>query len=297
MADLKVIKVFIQDNKQVGYKVMRADGSIIDVPREQMIQAISLGHSYSNATVSNSGVVRVDSNVPREDISVNKKPAKVLDYKGDITGFLKEGKTITRFHSFNQYDHFKEGNFRTFYVPAGIVDKAINRCVDALYIDPDKVYEKHIFKVSVEEAKKYEEIGLVPKIHNFENQHGYTLVATDDRFTSFNHNCTEEFKDYNTITVWIYLIKPHYKGYIPMSLIDLAMAKDILDVAESRYNDLKNSDIGLKKLSAVLLHSAFINCFACNVGYCEYRRNEFTFFDERIYIRSGLLVILSILSC
>lgn len=101
MADLKVIKVFIQDNKQVGYKVMRADGSIIDVPREQMIQAISLGHSYSNATVSNSGVVRVDSNVPREDISVNKKPAKVLDYKGDITGFLKEGKTITRFHSFN----------------------------------------------------------------------------------------------------------------------------------------------------------------------------------------------------
>ena len=76
MSDLKVIKVFIQDNKQVGYKVMRADGSIIDVPREQMIQAISLGHSYSNATVSNSGIVRVDSSVPREDISVSKKSTK-----------------------------------------------------------------------------------------------------------------------------------------------------------------------------------------------------------------------------
>lgn len=72
-ADLKVVKVFTQDNKQIGYKVMRADGSIIDVSREQMIQAISLGHKYANATVSNSGVVRVDSSVPREDINANKK--------------------------------------------------------------------------------------------------------------------------------------------------------------------------------------------------------------------------------
>lgn len=282
-ADLKIVKVFTQNNKQIGYKVMRADGSIIDVSREQMIQAISLGHSYSNATVSNSGVVRVDSSVPREDINVNKKSTKVLDYDGDITEFLKEGKPITRFHSFNQYDNIIEGNFRTFYVPAGVVDKAINRCVDCLYIDPDKVYEKHIFKVSVEEAKKYEEVGLVPKIHNFRNQHGYTRMATDEKFTSFDHNFTEEFKDYNTITVWIYLIKPSYKGYVPMSQIDLAMAKDVLDIAESRYNDLKNNDIALKKLGFVLRNVAFDTCYACNIGYYEYKRNELTFFDERLY--------------
>lgn len=98
MADLKVIKVFTQDNKQVSYKVMRADGSIIDVAREQMIQAISLGHSYSNATVSNSGVVRVSSDVPREGINVNKKPAKSnmishsFDLGSDITFKLQVAK-------------------------------------------------------------------------------------------------------------------------------------------------------------------------------------------------------------
>lgn len=282
-ADLKIVKVFTQGNKQIGYKVMRADESIIDVSREQMIQAIRLGHSYSNATVSNSGVVRVSSDVPREDINANKKPTKVLDYGGDITEFLKEGKPITRFHSFNQYDDIIEGNFRTFYVPARVVDKAVNRRVDCLYIDPDNVYEKHIFKVSVEEAKKYEEIGLVPKIHNFRNQHGYTRMATDEKFTSFDHNFTEEFKDYNTITVWIYLIKPSYKGYIPMSQIDLAMAKDVLDTAESRYNDLKNNDIALKKLGFVLRNVAFNTCYACNIGYTAYKSNGVMFFDERIY--------------
>jgi hypothetical protein len=75
-ADLKVVKVFTQEGKQLGYEVMRADGSIIKVGRDQMVQAVSLGHSYSNATVSASGVVRVSSDVPREDINVNKKPTK-----------------------------------------------------------------------------------------------------------------------------------------------------------------------------------------------------------------------------
>lgn len=295
-ADLKVTKVFIQDNKQVGYKVMRADGSIIDVPREQMIQAISLGHSYSNATVSNSGVVRVDSSVPREDISVNKKSTKVLDYKGDITGFLKEGRPITRFHSFNPYEEIKEGNFRTFYIPAGIADKAVNRNLNVLYIDPDKAYEKHTIKVSVEEAKKYEGVTTVPRVYNFIRQHMKRkddtgtffalaegiFTATDKKLTSFNENCTEAFKDYNTITVWVYIAKPHKEGFA-YSQIQLAMTKDILDVAESRYNDLKNNDIGLKKLGSVLKHTAFNACNAGNISFFEYKRNELTFFDERLY--------------
>lgn len=72
-ADLKVLKVFTQDNKQIDYKVMCVDGSIIKVSRDQMVQAISLGHKYVNATVSSSGLVRVSSDVPREDISINKK--------------------------------------------------------------------------------------------------------------------------------------------------------------------------------------------------------------------------------
>lgn len=97
-ADLKVVKVFTQNNKQIGYKVMRADGSIIDVAREQMVQAISLGHSYSNATVSNSGVVRVDSSVPREGIDAGKKAAQSnmishsFDFGSDITFKLQVAK-------------------------------------------------------------------------------------------------------------------------------------------------------------------------------------------------------------
>lgn len=295
-ADLKVLKVFTQNNKQIGYKVMRADGSIIDVSREQMIQAISLGHSYSNATVSNSGVVRVDSSVPREDINVNKKSTKVLDYKGDITEFLKEGKPITRFKSFNPYEYFKEGNFRTFYIPAGIADKALNRNLNVLYIDPDKAYEKYTFKVSVEEANKYETVGAVPKIHNFVLQHMkrrdntgtfFALAegifkATDEKLTSFDHNCTEAFKDYNTITVWIYIAKPHKEGFA-YSQIQLAMVKDVLDVAESRYNDLKNNDIGLKALDSALRNFAFDTCSAGNIGYSAYKSNGVMFDDERLY--------------
>lgn len=75
-ADLEVVKVFAQDGKQIGYEVMRADGSIIKVGRDQMVQAVSLGHKYANATISNSGVVRVSSDVPREDISGSSKDKK-----------------------------------------------------------------------------------------------------------------------------------------------------------------------------------------------------------------------------
>lgn len=38
---------------------------------------------------------KVSSDISREDISATaKKPTGVLDYKGDITGFLKDGKSI-----------------------------------------------------------------------------------------------------------------------------------------------------------------------------------------------------------
>ena len=133
-----------------------------------MVQAISLGHSYANATVSDSGVVRVDSSVPREDINANKKSTKVLDYNGDITEFLKEGKTINPFEIWNSrttidilrnvslIDTNKEDVIlKTKYIPSGVVDKSINRKLYRTYIDPAKAYKKYTFHVSVAEAKKY----------------------------------------------------------------------------------------------------------------------------------------------
>ena len=80
-ADLKVTKVYVQDNKQIGYEVMRVDGSIIKVGRDQMVQAISLGHSYANATVSDSGVVRVSSDVPRKAIYTDSQDKNPLIYR------------------------------------------------------------------------------------------------------------------------------------------------------------------------------------------------------------------------
>lgn len=72
-ADLKVTRVFTQGNKPIGYEVMRADGELVYAYRDRMVQAINLGHKYANATITSSGVVRVSSDVPREDISTNKK--------------------------------------------------------------------------------------------------------------------------------------------------------------------------------------------------------------------------------
>lgn len=97
-ADLKVTKVYVQEGKQIGYEVMRVDGSIIKVGRDQMVQAISLGHKYANATISLSGIVRVSSDMPREDINVNKKSAKSnmishsFDLGSDITFKLQVAK-------------------------------------------------------------------------------------------------------------------------------------------------------------------------------------------------------------
>lgn len=67
--DLKVLRVYTQGGKQIGYKVENSYGNVIKADRNQMLQAISYGHKFSNATVTNSGVVRVSSDVPREDIS------------------------------------------------------------------------------------------------------------------------------------------------------------------------------------------------------------------------------------
>lgn len=251
-ADLKIVKVFTQGNKQIGYKVMRADESIIDVSREQMIQAISLGHSYSNATVSNSGVVRVSSDVPREDINANKKPTKVLDYDGDITEFLKEGKPINPFEIWNSrttidilrnvslIDTNKEDVIlKTKYIPSGVVDKSINRNLSKTYIDPAKAYKKYTFHVSVDEAKKYGHPTKVPKIEKFIDEHKTNETApywaTDCLYTTWRSK--DRYYGYDTITVWVYVANIIPNLGRASSMIYLSMINDILNSIQSRLYD------------------------------------------------------------
>lgn len=252
-ADLKVIKVFIQEGKQIGYEVMRVDGSIIKVGRDQMVQAVSLGHKYANATISKSGVVRVSSDVPREDISATaKKPTGVLDYKGDITGFLKDGKTISPLNSgdigleWTVYNNPDYSNvdlnslvFKTKYIPSGIVDKSINRNLYRTYLDPKKAYKKYTFHVSVAEAKKYGHPARVPRIEKFREEHDtnktYSLWATDYEYTTLYDE--DVYCGYDTITVWVYVLNIFPDLGVADSMVYLAMFNDILDVMKSRLDD------------------------------------------------------------
>ena len=78
--DLKVLCVYTQDNKQVGYKVENSYGNVTRADRDQMLQAISYGHKFINATVSNSGVVRVSSDVPRKVIYSDSRDENPLIY-------------------------------------------------------------------------------------------------------------------------------------------------------------------------------------------------------------------------
>lgn len=78
--DLKVLCVYTQDNKQVGYKVENSYGNVTRVDRDQMLQAISYGHKFINATVSNSGIVRVSSDVPRKVICADSQDKSPLIY-------------------------------------------------------------------------------------------------------------------------------------------------------------------------------------------------------------------------
>ncbi len=67
--DLKVVKVYTQDGKQEYFDVMKADGVILPkISKSQMLDAIRNGHKFVNASVSNGGVVRVDSDIPREQL-------------------------------------------------------------------------------------------------------------------------------------------------------------------------------------------------------------------------------------
>lgn len=279
-ADLKVMKVFTQGNKQIGYEVMRVDGSIIKVGRDQMVQAISLGHKYANATVSNSGVVRVSSDVPREDISVTaKKPTGVLDYKGDFKGFLKDGKPL---NSLDTWDalliaHLQDNPvIQTKYIPSGVVDKSINRSLTKTYIDPAKAYKKYTFHVSVAEAKKYGHPARVPKIEKFRDEH-----ETDNTITYWATDCLhttwfdeDMYYGYNTITVWVYVANLIPDLGFADSMIYLSMVNDIIDTMQSRLDD----GCPLYKYSV-----PGEDVTSLDISPFEINRGVMVFSDERIY--------------
>lgn len=87
--DLKVVRVYTQDGKQVAFDVQNAAGTQ-QVDKATVVGAIKNGHSYVNATVTSSGVVRVDSNVPRQPIKQSSNINTSLapyNFKSDNMGY------------------------------------------------------------------------------------------------------------------------------------------------------------------------------------------------------------------
>lgn len=85
--DLKIVRVYTQDGKQVAFDVQNAAGTQ-RVDKATVVGAIKNGHSYVNATVTSSGVVRVDANVPRLPMQRNKLKVQAILYSPAI---VREG--------------------------------------------------------------------------------------------------------------------------------------------------------------------------------------------------------------
>lgn len=85
--DLKVVRVYTQDGKQVAFDVQNAAG-IQRVDKATVVGAIKNGHSYVNATVTSSGVVRVDANVLRLPLQRDKLKVQAILYDPAI---VREG--------------------------------------------------------------------------------------------------------------------------------------------------------------------------------------------------------------
>ena len=85
--DLKIVRVYTQDGKQVAFDVQNAAGTQ-RVDKATVVGAIKNGHSYVNATVTSSGVVRVDANVPRLPMQRDKLKVQAILYDPAV---VKEG--------------------------------------------------------------------------------------------------------------------------------------------------------------------------------------------------------------
>lgn len=67
MTEVFIKKVFINNNKQIGYEVEDKNRKIMTVNRSNLGKLLSSGYKLTNATISKSGVVRVASSIPREE--------------------------------------------------------------------------------------------------------------------------------------------------------------------------------------------------------------------------------------
>lgn len=68
-SDFTVMKVFVHKNKQVAFEIRNAVGGGLILDIGSMVTAVQSGHSFTNATVSANGSVRVDKNVVRETVN------------------------------------------------------------------------------------------------------------------------------------------------------------------------------------------------------------------------------------
>lgn len=97
--DLKIVRVYTQDGKQVAFDVQNATGTQ-RVDKATVVGAIKNGHSYVNATVTSSGVVRVDANVPRLPMQRNKLKVQAILYspyrerEGALGALVKCGNAV-----------------------------------------------------------------------------------------------------------------------------------------------------------------------------------------------------------
>lgn len=85
--DLKIVRVYTQDGKQVAFDVQNAAGTQ-RANKDMVVGAIKNGHSFVNATVTSSGVVRVDANVPRLPYQIKRMKVQGILYSPSV---VKEG--------------------------------------------------------------------------------------------------------------------------------------------------------------------------------------------------------------
>lgn len=67
--DLRVAKVYVKDGKQMFFDVLDASNYIRNwLSKSQICDETRRGYKFVNATISDSGEVQVDSDVPREQL-------------------------------------------------------------------------------------------------------------------------------------------------------------------------------------------------------------------------------------
>lgn len=76
--NLRVLKVYVLGGREVYFDVLQEDNSVLKkVPESQMLNAVRNGSKFLNATVFDSGIIKANSFVPREDITQDCDPTRL----------------------------------------------------------------------------------------------------------------------------------------------------------------------------------------------------------------------------